>query len=1528
MTAHPVRGRVRTAAARTAVARTAVARTLPVLATVLTVAAAVLVPATLVPSLAAPTVVVNSSGDGGDTTPGDGTCSTGGTNALGAVECTLRAAIEEANAGAVDDIAFAVPADDTGNVGGIVTIVPGTDLPGLDLATTLDARTQPGWTGTPVVVLDGSASAGGGPGLRVTAGPTLVAGVAVHSFAGAGIEVALADDTTVRDSHVGVDGTGLAAPGNGGAGIVVDGARAQLLDNVVGGNAAQGIVLDQGVGGVVRGSWIGVGLDGVTALPNGAAGVEVGNASSATVGGTAAGQGNVIAGNGGAGVALRLADAPDGVAVVGNSLVANGGLGIDLGDDGVTPNDVGDGDVGPNRRLNTPEPLVATPGEVTFELDVPVGTYRIEVFRNPTEGADVLGSGEGEELVGSGSVEQLAVGATTHTVTGLVGVAADDVLTLTATVDLGAGDLGSTSELSAAITADDHLAVVNDGGDEPDLTPGDGVCDTGLPNAEAAPACTLRAALQEVEATTAVDTVEFAVPAADPAVDGGVLTVTPATSLPVLTAPVTVDGTTQPGFVNDPVVAVDGGLLAGDLLVLGGADSTVLSLALHGAGGDGFVLTGDGTTVAASTVGLLPDGTTEDGVGGAGIHVDGAVGVLVVDSEVVDSGLDGIAVTGTTADDVAVVGTTVRDSGDLGIDLGDDGVTPNDAGDLDVGPNGLANAPVVTAADFAGGTVTLALDLDRPTGDVLLQVFTAASPDPSGAGEGDVLVHSETVAHVLGSPVSLAFPGAAGSTYTLTATEDLGAGTYGATSEFSATATRPVAADDPGDVATLTAAAAPLSWFRLGGASGTPVVDEGSLATDGTTVGDPVRGVAGALAGDDDLAIELDGSDDVVVVPHDPAHLLAAGTVALWVRVDDLSVARVPFSKEAAGLGDGGHAELRIEPDGTVVHRLASTTTEVEVASAAGAVGTGTWHHLAATFGPRGTELWVDGVRAAADPYDGGWGTTSGGSGNTEPILLGASGAASGDGSTTPATDHLDGRLDEVVVLATQLDGAAVAALAGAGLQAPFEVDSGTGLAVPATTGVLVGDHDADGDALTAALVTGPASAASFALQPDGAFTYTGLPGFTGTDTFTYVAQDGVAASAPATVTVTVLPGRGDRVMTDATGNGHDGTPAGVMTSGDVVSGKVGGAVDLDGVDDRVEVRNLDVAGSELTISAWVDPDEIGTDPVVLAKAVGVADADVEWRLLLADTSATTANAAASVRTTSGLATAVDAGTTDVADGWRHVVARWDGSLVTLFVDGAPVATAAQTGVLRPDPTVLAAIGAAPDGSRAFDGRIDEVRVSHVARSDAWIAADHATQDAPAVTAGATQTSATTGWTTATDQARSGSSSALAPSGVLRSWLTLDGVDEVGLEAVAWWRTTTLTDLDLGQGVRAGDAAGTGPVRQDETGLDGATGWDLGQVDTGRTRLLPPPAGQAPAADTWQRVVVRIDQADGLAAEAAGTALPGSGTTPAGVAASGTVGFRVGLLDPATRWWIDDLRVRRYVTPEPVATLRRTELAP
>jgi hypothetical protein len=76
-------------------------------------------------------------------------------------------------------------------------------------------------------------------------------------------------------------------------------------------------------------------------------------------------------------------------------------------------------------------------------------------------------------------------------------------------------------------------------------------------------------------------------------------------------------------------------------------------------------------------------------------------------------------------------------------------------------------------------------------------------------------------------------------------------------------------------------------------------------------------------------------------------------------------------------------------------------------------------------------------------------------------------------------------------------------------------------LAIGAAFGALANDYDADGDPLRAALVTG-ASHGTLLLSADGSFRYTPEAGWTGTDIFTYVANDNFADSLPAVVNLVV----------------------------------------------------------------------------------------------------------------------------------------------------------------------------------------------------------------------------------------------------------------------------------------------------------------------------------------------------------------------------------------------------------------------
>ncbi len=83
-----------------------------------------------------------------------------------------------------------------------------------------------------------------------------------------------------------------------------------------------------------------------------------------------------------------------------------------------------------------------------------------------------------------------------------------------------------------------------------------------------------------------------------------------------------------------------------------------------------------------------------------------------------------------------------------------------------------------------------------------------------------------------------------------------------------------------------------------------------------------------------------------------------------------------------------------------------------------------------------------------------------------------------------------------------------------------FSATEETALSVPAP-GVLANDSDAEGQALTATLVTSPGHG-SLTFNANGSFTYTPAADYTGADSFTYRTSDGSAQSGVATVSIAV----------------------------------------------------------------------------------------------------------------------------------------------------------------------------------------------------------------------------------------------------------------------------------------------------------------------------------------------------------------------------------------------------------------------
>ncbi len=185
-----------------------------------------------------------------------------------------------------------------------------------------------------------------------------------------------------------------------------------------------------------------------------------------------------------------------------------------------------------------------------------------------------------------------------------------------------------------------------------------------------------------------------------------------------------------------------------------------------------------------------------------------------------------------------------------------------------------------------------------------------------------------------------------------------------------------------------------------------------------------------------------------------------------------------------------------------------------------------------------------------------------------------------------------------------------------------------------------------------------------------------------------------------------------DATASDASGNGNDGVVNGALPS----PGQVGaGAFDFDGSNDYIDTGNIDVTGSELTLAAWINPDNLAncgaSDCRIASKASGLRTPDHYFMLSSIDSSGVKLR----FRLRAGGSTeTLIASSGNLSNGqWAHVAATYDGASMRLFLDGVEVGAVAKTGVIDTDPSLPFWIGDNPPtvSSRSWDGEIDDVRL-------------------------------------------------------------------------------------------------------------------------------------------------------------------------------------------------------------------------
>ncbi|MGD9126238.1 MAG: DUF4347 domain-containing protein, partial [Planctomycetia bacterium] len=531
--------------------------------------------------------------------------------------------------------------------------------------------------------------------------------------------------STVQGNLIGVNADCSATLGSGGVGIstlstgVTIGGTEAGAGNVIGGfmigiNLTTGNATDT----TIQGNFIGTDSTGTLDFGNSMDGIRIlTDASDNLIGGTEEGAGNIIAFSGEDGIQVND-NTCTGNTIVGNSFYSNTGLGINLSYDGVTANDAGDSDTGPNNLQNFPVLTSAvTDGSSSINISGSLNstasrTFRIEFFASTT--ADGTGYGEGETYLGYTEVVTDGDGNATISANLTAAVEAGTVISATAT-DLTTGD---TSEFALNVTAVPayNIVYVDTATDVLDGTTTSIaalIADKGADGY-----ISLREAITAANNTTnepgGADRIYFDI------AGGGVHTISLASALPDITDSVYIDGYTQTG-ASENTLAVDSDAVllieisgtatsgaTGLTLATGSDGSTIRGLVINEFEQNGISVDSDSNVIVGNFIGTNAAGIAAPGNGAYGISLSGTgnlVGGTTPEARNVISGnMTGIyGAAGTNTIQGNYIGTNAAGTVDLSNDKGIVG-----SGVLNIGGTESGAGNLIVASDtgiyFAGGS--------------------------------------------------------------------------------------------------------------------------------------------------------------------------------------------------------------------------------------------------------------------------------------------------------------------------------------------------------------------------------------------------------------------------------------------------------------------------------------------------------------------------------------------------------------------------------------------------------------------------------------------------------------------------------------------------------------------------------------------------------------------------------------------------------------------------------------------------------
>lgn len=547
---------------------------------------------------------------------------------------SLRQAILDANAlPGTDTIRFNISG------AGVRTITLSTALPTISGSVLIDGYTQPGtsWNSTApgsnaVLLIELNGNNAIATGLTIAASNCTIQGLVINRFTTNSINVQSgASGTRIIGNFIGTNAAGTATSGTGN-GVLIAGSNSRVggwedrernLFSGATGSAGLHLTGASCTGTEVRHNNFGLSSDGTTAIGGLQNGIRASNGSTGNQVGESGCCYNRITGCSGAGIVV--VDNATRLNISGNETWSNGGLGIDLGNNGVTPN--GSGPTGPNQYLNRPVITAAMTdlwGRVymnyTYSGGAPNTYYRFDFYLS--DPADPSGAGEGRRWIGAGWHQTDGTGGGTFSSTAgyWQQIPAGTAISMTATRE----DIGCTSEFATNYSCYAGSLMVTNTNDVVNGNTSSVIALVGSPGADG---ISLREAIMAAnnnqDAWTA-NYIYFNIPGAGPHV------ITPNSPYPPFATSIYIDGTTQTGYNGTPLVQVSGSSAGAGANGFSTAYSwnAIYGLSITGFQGHGIAVNDNNMEIVSCWIGVTPAGTCA-GNGRAGVHINNAAAVYV-----------------------------------------------------------------------------------------------------------------------------------------------------------------------------------------------------------------------------------------------------------------------------------------------------------------------------------------------------------------------------------------------------------------------------------------------------------------------------------------------------------------------------------------------------------------------------------------------------------------------------------------------------------------------------------------------------------------------------------------------------------------------------------------------------------------------------------------------------------------------------------------------------------------------------------